>query len=858
MQWHTRPTKDTARHPRSHAHTKRLQHIVARSDPQCKHFARPIEFVKLPPRPGHTEPLVASIFEAPWYNRLRDFVSFGSNAFRIVKSEDGWQIAPFEPQREVDLLTFLDFAVGAAECRKSPSYPVCTLWLTCSVEILHHGHEIINGELRGDAFHFCENGRVAMINFGGGARSFENGLTSTGWNAISKEAGIELKLAYIAPEQTGRLPAEPDSRTDIYSLGILFYSMLVGEPPFQGDTPLDVMQQVLTKRIPPVSSQRMDVPDALSSVIAKMTMKNIEERYHSTSGLKQDLTKIRDLLCEGDTAGLESFEVGSKDISCFFNLPIRQIGREEERKTIIDTIEAVSRRRRHLPPVDRVLHSVSSNSSFSDANPLASQLEDIVSDSTSSRGSEPRHSIPNNLADVAAEDGNQDSRPIPAAPSSHFSGGSRLSAPSITDSLSLSVARSSQFESSSIYRGAKVQASTRTARRRLRSEVIAIQGSTGLGKTRLIQSVQANARSSGYFGQASFTGKKAPFEPVLRLMSSIFRQVFSETDVATEFHIALRNYLKSSGVWDILHPYLDLPKWLLSDSTSPKPPSPPPFDVELGTDAGRRASTPPMHSSLPSTTVEAWLKNGGTTKSARFITMFIEIVRLLAVHKLCIWCLEDVQFADPESAELIQRVVAAKIPLVIILTYRDEADLPGELRCLLPQATKINLKPFSEEQTAEYVAETLHRDSEYILPLVAVIQEKSHGNIFYIREILDTCYRTHCIYYSWKENEWVFDLDCIFKTLESAEYGSVINNDFITKRISELPTASRKLLAWCSLLSGTIRFSFVKQLLTTKYAPDYADTLPLLRSPETALAALDGVLAAYILMQAEDDDKFRK
>jgi hypothetical protein len=49
-----------------------------------------------------------------------------------------------------------------------------------------------------------------------------------------------------------------------------------------------------------------------------MTQRNIEERYHSTSGLKFDLVRIRELLCEGDVEGLKAFQVGSKDISCFF------------------------------------------------------------------------------------------------------------------------------------------------------------------------------------------------------------------------------------------------------------------------------------------------------------------------------------------------------------------------------------------------------------------------------------------------------------------------------------------------------------------------------------------------------------
>lgn len=338
------------------------------SDPSCKHFLRPIEFIRLTTKPGE-EPLVASILEAPGPNFLKELVTFGPNWYKIVNTDDNWQSHTLQPSRGVPLLTFLDFAVGATEC----------------LEILHHGHEIVHGELRGDAFHFAETGAVKMINFGSGARSFENGLTSAGWNTLSREVGIELKLAFVAPEQTGRMPAEPDSRTDIYSLGILFYTMLCGTTPFDGASALDVMQNVISRRIPPISSRRIDLPEALSAVIQRMTQRNIEERYHSTSGLKFDLIRIRELLNEGDSKGLKSFKVGAKDISCFFNLPLKQIGREKERQTLIDVIERVSKHRRTTV---KNLNSLSSNSSYSDQR--LEMLDDLVSDSTSSRGSESR------------------------------------------------------------------------------------------------------------------------------------------------------------------------------------------------------------------------------------------------------------------------------------------------------------------------------------------------------------------------------------------------------------------------------------------------------------------------------------
>jgi hypothetical protein len=228
-----------------------------------------------------------------------------------------------------------------------------------------------------------------------------------------------------------------------------------------------------------------------------------------------------------------------------------------------------------------------------------------------------------------------------------------------------------------------------------------------------------------------------------------------------------------------------------------------------------------------------------------------------AVQKLCIWNLDDVQNADPESAELIQHIVQAKIPLILMFTYVDEETLPRELRSLLNGATRIQLLPFTEEQTAEYVAETLHRDQQYILPLVAVVQEKSRGNLFYIREILDTCYRKKCVSYCWRENNWIFDLDKVFEVFESPEYGSSVTNDFIAKRLSELPVATRKLIAWASLLGGSFSFELVKRLMRPEYAPADAERIPLLAEKECAMTALNGALDAFVIMPAEQDSRFR-
>ncbi|KAF2195293.1 hypothetical protein K469DRAFT_545787 [Zopfia rhizophila CBS 207.26] len=852
------PPKDRAVVCRVSSHALRLERefqlskrIVSHSDPECRHFVCPIDFLRLPPKPGNTEPLVASIFEAPGPNYLRELVEFGPNAYKFVNKEQKWEISPFQPAHKdggVPLLVFLDFAVGATEC----------------LEILHHENQLVHGELRGDAFHFNrETGVVKMINFGSGARSFENGLTSTGWSSLSREVGVELKLSFIAPEQTGRLPAVPDSRTDIYSLGILFYTMLCGETPFEGGNPLDVMQNVLSKRIPLVSSKRMDIPDVLSAVIQRMTQKNIEERYHSTSGLKYDLVQIRELLSEGDGEGLKSFQVGTKDISCFFNFPLHlQVGREKERKVIVGIIERVSRRRRPPTHIGKGL-SMSSNSSYTGARTETNQLDDIISDSASSRGSDSRmnsvsgpvfmeaaRSIHQRSQDSiiqsesSANDENSEPRPQLGT---RFPGDTRPSNHSIDDSLSIPRSNQSASESSkTLLRNAS------RLRRKLRCEVIAISGAAGLGKSNLVQSIGPTARQHGYFASSRFDQtKKAPFDPILKLMSSLFRQIFSEADVATEFHNNIRTLVKP--VWSIIHTYLDLPEWLLSAGSTPQTPQQ--RDIQIIKEGPRRASSPAIHCGSSGNTAADWLRSGGSSKSTRFMNTFIEVLRLFAVSKFICFSVEDIHLADMESLELIQHIVAGKIPMVMILTYRDEEALPRDFRSLLATATRIRVRPFTEAETAEYVSETLHRDREYILPLVAVIQEKTMGNPFFIREMLETCHRKHCVFYSWKDSSWQFDLDKVFTEFESATYGSQINNDFITKRFQELPSATRKLLAWASLLGGTFSFNLLKKLLIEPCAD--AKELPVLHDSQDAVPALQGALSAYIIMPGDVDDRFR-
>ncbi|KAF1983499.1 hypothetical protein K402DRAFT_382601 [Aulographum hederae CBS 113979] len=814
---------------------------LSKSDPDFRHFPRPIEIVHLAPSLTSPKPLTVLIVEAPGPNYMRELAELGPNVYVKDPVDTSFKKHSKKPT-PIPLFLFLDFAIGATE----------------ACEILHNGNQMVHGEIRADAFHFnTETGAVKMINFGSGARSFENGLSSAGWSSLSRQKGIKHKLQFISPEQTGRLPAEPDARTDIYSLGVLFYSMLTGEMPFEGNTPLDIMQNLLSRRIPAVASKRVDLPNCLPAVIQKMTAKNIEERYKSTSGLKHDLVLIRQMLCEADQDGLDNFNIATKDVSAFFRLPTHLIGRTKERQTILDVIEAVSSRLQHAPSLSKKLTSLSSNSTVSDPRADALILDDLLSDSTSSRGSERVNgTVTGSISGQVENQRSGDSLPTSQSPANEASSSQNsMRGPDGRASLSqfsMDPSSSAERTVSSGLQGptdgpSLLMRNAQKLKRKGRCEVISIHGLAGQGKSALVRSIQTTARRHGFFASAKFDQvKKSPYEAPLRLMSSVIRQVFSQANVNTEFHNNIRALI--GPVWKDLHSYLDLPPWMLDAGRAP--------NNDTDARSTRRASSPNIHCGGKGHTAADWLRTGASNKSSRFQSLYLNVLRILSVQTLICFCLDDLQFADEESLDLILRMVANKIPIVLILTYREKEQIHEKMMNMMRAHTSIELDPFTEDETAELVSLTMHRLKEYVLPLVAVIQERTSGNPFFVREMLNTAYRKRCVYYDLKAASWAFDLDKIFSEFESDSYNSQISSDFVMKRLEELPSATRALLAWASLIGTTFSFSLVQHCMNEHpfTATDHRERR---KSDIDPVAGLHAALSAFIIMPGGNDDRYR-
>jgi predicted ATPase/signal transduction histidine kinase len=148
---------------------------------------------------------------------------------------------------------------------------------------------------------------------------------------------LEGTLAYISPEQTGRINRSVDYRSDFYSLGITFYELLTKQLPFNTNEPSELVHCHITKQPVAVDAINKDIPKVLAVIVSKLMAKNPEERYQSARGLKYDLKACLDLYQENqDASNILYFPLASRDVSDRFLIPEKLYGREAEVKVLLD------------------------------------------------------------------------------------------------------------------------------------------------------------------------------------------------------------------------------------------------------------------------------------------------------------------------------------------------------------------------------------------------------------------------------------------------------------------------------------------------------------------------------------------
>jgi len=146
--------------------------------------------------------------------------------------------------------------------------------------------------------------------------------------ALASPSRLEGTLAYIAPEQTGRMNRRVDYRTDLYALGATLYELLCGRPPFEADDSLALVHAHIALEPTPPYKVHAAVPLVLSDIAMKLLSKGAEERYQSAAGVAVDLERCAAALAA--TGRVEPFELASADASHQLRIPDKLYGRESE------------------------------------------------------------------------------------------------------------------------------------------------------------------------------------------------------------------------------------------------------------------------------------------------------------------------------------------------------------------------------------------------------------------------------------------------------------------------------------------------------------------------------------------------
>ncbi|MBN1899426.1 MAG: protein kinase, partial [Spirochaetes bacterium] len=180
-----------------------------------------------------------------------------------------------------------------------------------------HGKGIIHRDLKpGNILLIKEKNsyRIKLLDFGV-ALVMELGQ-------IKGENEIVGTFGYMSPEATGIVNKPVDERSDLYSLGILFYRLLSGSLPFKGKELSKILHQQVAVEPPKISKIKPSVSVVLEDMISKLLFKEPEMRYQSAKGLIYDLERY--------TKGVKDFIIGEKDQKIKLSYQTRLIGRESE------------------------------------------------------------------------------------------------------------------------------------------------------------------------------------------------------------------------------------------------------------------------------------------------------------------------------------------------------------------------------------------------------------------------------------------------------------------------------------------------------------------------------------------------
>ena len=247
-----------------------------------------------------------------------DLQRYENSLIMLLEDFGGESLKFLLSQSQLNLENFLSIAIKTTE----------------SLAVIHNANIIHKDINPANIVYHSQTGQLKIIDFGISTRLSQEFLT------VLLPHQLEGTLAYIAPEQTGRMNRGIDYRSDFYSLGVTFYELLTNKLPFETTDPMELVHCHIAQQPLPVHELIPNIPNSVSNIISKLLAKTPEERYQSAWGIKADLeTCLHKLKTLGE---ISDFPLGNQDISQKFQIPQKLYGREQEVNQLLTAFEQVS------------------------------------------------------------------------------------------------------------------------------------------------------------------------------------------------------------------------------------------------------------------------------------------------------------------------------------------------------------------------------------------------------------------------------------------------------------------------------------------------------------------------------------
>jgi predicted ATPase/class 3 adenylate cyclase len=207
--------------------------------------------------------------------------------------------------------------------------------LTDAVRALHHQHTVHKSISPSNILIDPDNGQPKLTGF-----SLATELSREALLPNSREV-MDTDLGYISPEQTGRINKPLDYRSDLYSLGAVFYALLTGRSPFVSNDPMEMIHSHIARQAKSPHEIKPGIPEIISLISLRLLAKSADERYQSASGLMHDLERCRDQFIS--QSYIDNFKLGEVDIHDQFRIPDKLYGRSDELERLLQSYKRAAK-----------------------------------------------------------------------------------------------------------------------------------------------------------------------------------------------------------------------------------------------------------------------------------------------------------------------------------------------------------------------------------------------------------------------------------------------------------------------------------------------------------------------------------